>query len=100
MALAIGVVAAGSCLSLSWKEGIACDVGGHCPGDLTCCSGACRHQCPTPDAATATDGPPAVTCPAEVGGCFACMPGCACACGATQAVCCLQFGVATCAGCP
>ena len=93
-----------SCLDLSWKEGIACDVGGQCPGALSCCRGSCLRQCPAfdagGDAGEPHDGPAVVTCPAEIGGCFACMPGCACTCGAATGTCCLQFGVATCAGCP
>jgi hypothetical protein len=41
-----------------------------------------------------------ITCPAEIGGCFACMPGCPCSCGGMQRTCCLLLGVASCAGCP
>jgi hypothetical protein len=100
VALAISIIAV-SCLDLSWKEGIACDGAGRCPGDLACCSGSCRRQCAAPDASPPADGPMVVICPAELGGCFGCMPGCACACGTTQTVCCLQFGIATCsATCP
>ena len=93
VAIALG---AGSCLDLSWKEGIACDAAGHCPGALTCCDGSCRRQCAVPDAGPATDGPMIVICPSEPGGCLGCMPGCACTCGTVHAICCLQFGVATC----
>ena len=102
--IAIAALAAGwlatSCLELSWKEGIACDVAGHCPGEMSCCDGKCRRQCPERDAGATSDGPPVITCPVETGGCFACMPGCPCTCGATHGTCCLQLGVATCAGCP
>jgi hypothetical protein len=93
-------VAAISCLDLSWKEGIACDGAGHCPGGMLCCDGTCRVKCAERDAAGTTDGPPVVTCPAEIGGCFACMPGCPCSCGGMQRTCCLLVGVASCAGCP
>jgi hypothetical protein len=99
---AIGVAwFAVSCLDLTWKEGIACDGAGHCPGSLLCCDGICRGKCAERDAGNVgVDGPPVITCPVEVGGCFACMPGCPCTCGATHGTCCLQIGVATCAGCP
>ena len=46
------------------------------------------------------DRPMIVVCPAEAGGCFSCMPGCACTCGTTSAICCLKLGFATCSGCP
>lgn len=92
--------AAISCLDLSWKEGIACDSAGHCPGGMLCCEGACRDKCAERDAAGNIDGPPVITCPAEIGGCFACMPGCPCSCGGMQRTCCLLVGVASCAGCP
>ena len=104
VAIAVAVLAAGwlatSCLELSWKEGIACDIAGKCPGEMSCCDGKCRRRCPERDAGLASDGPPVITCPVEAGGCFACMPGCPCTCGTTHATCCLQLGVATCAGCP
>jgi hypothetical protein len=100
-ALALGWLGLSSCLDLSWKQGIACDGAGHCPGALLCCDGACRDRCAERDAGNVTtDGPPVVTCPTEPGGCFACMPGCPCTCGTTHGTCCLQLGVATCAGCP
>jgi hypothetical protein len=100
IAILLGVVGL-SCLDLSWKEGIACGGDGSCPAGLSCCRGACTRQCLAPaDAGPAGDGPAVVICPAEIGGCFACMPGCACSCGGAQGICCLQFGVATCAGCP
>jgi hypothetical protein len=100
LALMVWGVLALSCLDLSWKEGIACDVGDHCPGALSCCRGSCLRECPAPDAGEPHDGPAVVTCPAEIGGCLACMPGCACTCGTTTGICCLKIGIATCAGCP
>jgi hypothetical protein len=86
-----------SCVDLSWKEGIACDETGHCPDALTCCNGACLGRCAPADAG---DGPAVVVCPADPGGCFACMPGCACSCGTVQTTCRLQLGVATCTTAP
>jgi hypothetical protein len=90
-----------ACLDLAWREGIACDAAGRCPGDLTCCGGACRKQCASADdAGGGAQDAEIVVCPPVVGGCFACMPGCACSCAGATAMCCLKIGVATCGGCP
>jgi hypothetical protein len=90
--LVLGVVGL-SCLDLSWKEGIGCSAQSTCPDDLTCCRGTCQHQCP----GLSADGG---VCPIQMGGCFGCVPGCACTCGGLQLSCCMQLGVGTCTGCP
>ena len=119
-----------SCLNLAWREGIACDgdrcpgaltcCAGRCLRTSACTHGdaeadgagdaldlAADGASVGTDASDAlasdggpSDGPMVVVCPAEVGGCFACMPGCDCVCGGSRALCCLKFGVASCGGCP
>jgi hypothetical protein len=107
LALALGFAAGlplGACLDLTWREGIACDDRGRCPAPMRCCEGECRSRCEPPRNGGGEPGSDAaaapLACPDQEGGCYACTPGCVCACGGYRGICCLKFGVATCFGCP